>query len=90
LFKVRVNVYFPFLSLFAQRTLPCVRVKSTKKGPLAAIAMLPTGLLLFFGVGDPSFVGIRVRKDANAQVTVLQVSGSHDLFIRSCSSLLHY
>jgi hypothetical protein len=54
--------------LFAQRTLPFVRVKSPKKG-LRAI---------------PQRAGLRARRVASAQVTVLQVSGRPDDYSCLC------
>jgi hypothetical protein len=50
---------------------------------------LPTRMLLFFGVGDPSFGRIRVRRDANAQVTVLKVSDIYDDYSSSSAWLVH-
>jgi hypothetical protein len=45
--------------------------------------------IVVFGVGDPSFGRIRVRRDASAQATVLQVSKvmMNTVFVRVVRSL---
>jgi hypothetical protein len=80
--------------LFAQR-------KNQRKGPLPQSVANPN--IVVFGVGDPSFGRIRVRRDASAQKTVLRVSkvmtitvlgavgylgtSYHDCLVRKCWKL---